>query len=328
MSDFLSRVQKSRTLRQKILASFGRIPSSVIVAKASNISREFTKGLTGASQEEIRENLRKGKISLEDAQAQLKMNRITNPKGKGSPIPGYSRFPSDVCDFLVKYYSQPRETIYDPCAGHNSRMEIVWRNGRNYIGYDISLPFHEANEKIKNDLLGGLGLFESTSTIELFCKDNRFCHLPNDSIDFTFTSPPYWDAEFYGEEPEQLGYRKTYEEFLEGLSKMVSEQFRVLKPGRFCALNVNDIRKNKQFFVFHSDVISICREIGFLSWDVLILIWGSPRSRIFVGQITKWRYLGKDHEYVLIFRKPGGEDFWKDEFEGLPEFEEGGLRIF
>ncbi len=327
MVDFLGRVQKSRALRQRILSKFGRVPSSVLVAKAVNTSREFTRGLTGASQEEIRESLRKGKISPEEAQAKLKMTWVSNTKEKSSSVPGYSRFPSDVCDFLVKYYSQLGETVYDPCAGHNSRMEIVWRNGRNYVGYDISLPFMEANEEIKNDLLTGLGLFESTSTIELFCRDNRSCHLEDDSIDFTFTSPPYWNLEFYGEEPEQLGYRKTYREFLEELSKMISEQFRVLKPGRFCALNVNDIRKNKQFIVFHADVISICQKIGFLPWDMLILVWGSPRSQIFVGQLARWKYLGKDHEYVLIFRKPGGEDFWKDEFEGL-ELEEENLGIF
>lgn len=86
-----------------------------------------------------------------------------------------------------------------------------------------------------------------------------------------FTSPPYWDTEHYGDEPQQLGLGKTYQEFLEGLGQLISEAVRVLKPGRFLALDVNDFTRRGEFYAFHLDTWGLMLKAGLEAWDVGIL---------------------------------------------------------
>ena len=60
------------------------------------------------------------------------------------------------------------------------------------------------------------------------------------SIDFVFTSPPYFGWEAYGDEPEQSSIKfDTSEEWKEKfLKKTIANAYHGLKPGKFLALNV------------------------------------------------------------------------------------------
>jgi len=189
-------------------------------------------------------------------------------------------------------------------------MQIVWEAGRNYIGYDISENYIELNRQAAAIIQGEadesqlwFDEMKPAATIELYCRDNCSCHLADDSIDFTFTSPPYWDLEFYGDEPEQLGWGKTYEQFLQGMRAMIAEQKRVLKPGRFCVINVNDFRKGGRFYTYHADVLELGESVGFEIFDIIILEWPNAIRAAFASQVETSFIMPKKHEYLLVFRK-------------------------
>ena len=80
---------------------------------------------------------------------------------------------------------------------------------------------------------------------------------PDQTGDFTITSPPYWDIEYYGDEPEQLGAR-GYDGFLTELSAVMRENFRCLKPAAYCIWCVNDFRTYSMFFPYHEHTARSC----------------------------------------------------------------------
>ena len=49
--------------------------------------------------------------------------------------------------------------------------------------------------------------------IELHEQDSRDINYDK-VFDLAITSPPYWDIETYGDEPEQLGKQQTFQDFM------------------------------------------------------------------------------------------------------------------
>src|SRR5215813_5519791 len=233
----------SRLKRAQILAQFdGELPQSIIRAEREDKAqddialneRKYTNTMRTGDHSELAE-----KATAATAEKLGRSFSISGRTCRGEGA-GLSRFPQNVGRKLLRFYGLNRgDTVLDPFAGHNSRMELCWREGLNYKGNDISAYFQAINEKIKAGLLheARSDFFSDhfNATIELTVGDSR--HLPweNGMGDFTITSPPYYNLEHYGDEPEQLGLgAASYTDFLDRLFAVMVENFRVLKAGRFC----------------------------------------------------------------------------------------------
>jgi hypothetical protein len=126
-----------------------------------------------------------------------------------------------------------------------------------------------------------------------------------DSVgDFTITSPPYWDLEYYGDEIGQLGKDNDYHEFLRRLGDVAHANFRCLKSGAFCVWCINDFRKDGKFYSYHVDTHRLLKDAGFKQHDCAIIDLGGSFGQAFASQIVENKILPKRHEYALIFRKP------------------------
>jgi site-specific DNA-methyltransferase (adenine-specific) len=68
--------------------------------------------------------------------------------------------------------------------------------------------------------------------------------LPDESIDFTMTSPPYWGKRQYS--TDGIGLEKEYESYIDNLLSIFSELKRVLKPTGSFWLNIGDAYKKKK----------------------------------------------------------------------------------
>src|SRR5215471_9655020 len=219
-----------------------------------------------------------------------------------------SRFPQNVGRILLRLYTRRGQTVVDPFAGHNSRMELCWRDGRNYIGCDISHEFMQANFRLRDMLLaenaGDMFSAERCATITLHECDSRAMPVANNAGDFTITSPPYWDIEYYGDEAGQLGKDNSYDEFLRRLGKVACENFRCLRSGSFCVWCVNDFRKDGKFYSYHMHTAQLLRDAGFKQHDIAIIDLGNSMRAAFATQIVSTKILPKRHEYALVFVKP------------------------
>ena len=220
--------------------------------------------------------------------------------GKGCQAGALSRFPQNIGRSMVLLYSEPGDTVVDPFAGHNSRMELTIRAGRNYIGCDLSAEFMTFNQKRAEHLRQEYPFL----SIDLHHGDSRSLPVKKRTGDFTITSPPYYDIEHYGDEPEQLGKAKTYVEFLGGLGQVMQENYRVLKPGAYAMWFVNDFRRRGKFHTYHVDTMRLGEDAGFVIHDLLVVDLGNSIRDCFTNQIITSRILPKRHEYGIVFRKP------------------------
>lgn len=292
---------KSRARRRAILAEFGCIPDSILVHNKGHRSMDLM-----VDSRPYGANIACKNQGITGKLADAFSASGTMRRGKGGTL---SRFPQSVGRVLLLLYTKRGDIVCDPFAGHNSRMELCFRHGRHYYGNDLSADFMRANEKIAWTLLreSKMALLENDTKIKLTKGDSRKLPWKSNFGDFTITSPPYWDIEFYGDEPEQLGTGKSYKEFLQGLGQVACENFRVLKPGAFCVWCINDFRKDGKFYSYHEHTASLLRKAGFVQWDIAITDLGSSVRANFAQQIVDSKILPKRHEYCLVFRKPKAE---------------------
>jgi DNA modification methylase len=304
--DFES-LKQSDTDRAGVIAKYGLIPTSILKYDMSDRSIDIMVEEEGRDYfaESDKSNLETLKKSgnLDD-----KLFKRVRTSSMGCGSGGLSRFPQNVGRIFVKLYTEENDTVFDPFAGHNSRMQLVFEQNRNYVGRDLSHKFMEANYKIREMLYGNRGqskLFVSSNTIELTEGDSRkIDNVADESADFIITSPPYYDIEYYGDEPEQLSECKTYQQFLDDMQLVVNECFRILKKGKFIVFCINDFRRNGEFISYHSDIINLFRKAGFKIWDTVITdLTEHPIGAIFASQIDKYKIIPKRHEYSIVGRK-------------------------
>lgn len=332
MAKTLEDVAKSREARDEVRKQLGCIPESILLHDKADQARDLLVEEQGRDYMSTGFGTTDPKKLTEDQKRNMHLFVLS---GAGARWGGLSRFPQNVGRILLKLYTREpwcaicnetsekckcasdrrsiqHETVVDPFAGHNSRMELCYRSKRNYIGCDISHVFMEANFKLRKMLLDeteddllSKTTEKNTATIELHeCDSRKMLPVKNSAGDFTITSPPYWDLEYYGDEVEQLGKDNEYPEFLSRLGKVAESNFRCLKSGAFCVWCVNDFRKDSKFYAYHIHTAKLLRDAGFTAHDTAIIDLGGSFGQAFASQIIDNKILPKRHEYALIFRKP------------------------
>lgn len=158
------------------------------------------------------------------------------------------------------------------------------------------------------------------TTHKLFHSDARMMeYIPDKSVHLVLTSPPYFNLKEYRKGNNQLGIIDDYQEFVNELSKVWQECYRVLVPGGRIVCVVGDVclsrRKYGRHVVMplHSDIAVSCRKIGFDNLNPIL--WHKISNAVFEAN-TNSSILGKpyepnaiiknDIEYILMERKPGG----------------------
>jgi DNA modification methylase len=296
-------LEQGRKIRQELARQWGRLPTSIWRVDWSVQAIDRSHSIQKAKKE--------------------KMEREGLPhwsgfilSGTGSRSGACSRFPQDLCQFLVKFLTPERlendpgyfgnylPTVLDPFAGHNSRMSGVWRCNRNYVGWDCCEEFMRMNREIVEVLerANKQALVPIEAKIELVEGDSRNIDY-QEQFDFLITSPPFWDIEHYGPEKEQLGNTKSYKGFLFELERIFKRCFRALKWGSYIAVEANDFRKDKVFYPFHADMIDMLERIGFVIHDIIIADYGSAYAVAFASTIGALRAVAKQHSYFIIARK-------------------------
>ncbi|OGF04754.1 MAG: methyltransferase [Lentisphaerae bacterium RIFOXYB12_FULL_60_10] len=162
---------------------------------------------------------------------------------------------------------------------------------------------------------------QATTTHQLIQGDAReLPYIADESVHLVVTSPPYWNLKRYNDSPRQMGHIADYEAFLDELTKVWKEAYRVLVPGARLVCVVGDVclsrRENNGRHVvvpLHADICVRCRKIGFDNLNPII--WHKISNASYeVSNGSK--FLGKpyepnaiiknDIEFILMQRKPGG----------------------
>src|SRR5258706_4243232 len=143
--------------------------------------------------------------------------------------------------------------------------------------------------------------------------------IPDESVRWVLTSPPYWMLKRYPENDLQLGHIADYEQFHDELDKVWNHCLRVLVPGGRVVCVVGDVclsrRKHGRHVVMpmHADIVVRARRIGFD--NLTPIIWHKiananyevESGSSFVDKPYEPDAIIKnDAEFILMLRKPGG----------------------
>ena len=101
------------------------------------------------------------------------------------------------------------------------------------------------------------------------------------------------------------------EDYLREMRRVAKEAFRVLKPGKICAILIGDTRKHKHYVPLAFRVVQTFLEVGFiLKEDIIKLQWNMKTTR------ERWRAKEYEfyliaHEHIFVFKKPENEREYK-----------------
>lgn len=206
---------------------------------------------------------------------------------------------------LILRYTQEGDLVLDQMVGSGTTLIECKLLNRRGIGVDIN---HDAIMVTRNRLDFK---YKYDPEIKTYVGDARNLNLiPDETIDLIATHPPYANiVKFSNNRIEgDLSNVKNIDEFINEMIKVARESYRVLKPGKYCAILIGDTRKRKHFVPIATRVLEVFLKVGFiLREDVIKLQWKMKGTR------EKWRgskydFLLLAHEHLFIFRKPGKDE--------------------
>jgi len=150
----------------------------------------------------------------------------------------------------------------------------------------------------------------------IFGDSRKMPELEDESVHLMVTSPPYWCIKDYSHEG-QIGFNQSYEEYINDISGVLKETFRVLKPGCRAVVNIGDqYLRAKDFGRYRvqpipADIIASAGKIGFdfmgnIIWKK-ISTTKTTGGGVWMGSIyyPKDGHITYEHEYIIVLKKPG-----------------------
>jgi DNA modification methylase len=255
-------------------------------------------------------------------------------RGKWATHQGNYRgnWPPQMARNIILRYSKPSETVLDLMCGSGTTLIECKLLGRNAIGVDINRDGIMVTRDRLNFEYSPLDRDLPKVSVKTYVGDARNLDLiQDDSIDLIATHPPYANIISYSSKKNHvsgdLSFAHTLEEYFEGIEEIARESFRVLRPGRFCAILVGDTRRHRHHVPIAFRVMQAFLEAGFiLREDVMKYQWKTKSTR------EKWQGLSKvadecwvdidkeerkgrytdflllSYEHLFIFRKPEKEE--------------------
>ena len=216
---------------------------------------------------------------------------------------------------LIMRHTSPGELVLDQMVGSGTTLVECKLLGRNSIGVDINL---DAVMVAWNRLDF---TYAGTNTVQkLYQGDARHLDLIDDeSIDLIATHPPYASIVPFSKQKKiegDLSHVHSIEEFVAEMKDVAEESFRVLKPGKHCAILIGDTHRHKHYVPIAFRIMEIFLDAGFiLREDVIKRQWHTQTMRGRWRESYKHDFLLTYPEHLFIFRKP-------DKNEKLSEFKE------
>lgn len=214
------------------------------------------------------------------------MNSVLKFKQENSiDIPEYlqiieERFSEPFLEYFYNYYTKKGDVILDPFSGLGTSALITEKMCRNFVGFEPRKDRYDFSKSILQDSR----YFFNDSSLKI---DNYTFPL----IDFVISSPPY-THQFHNHNPLRRQQKDTfyrYEEFLSDIKNIYSSLSKVLKPEKYCLLEVsNVIDEDGHFSPLAWDLAKQVQQVMSLEKE-LIIEW------------DKVQY-GLNHTYCFIFK--------------------------
>ena len=234
-------------------------------------------------------------------------------------------FPQKLAERVISMYSKEKDLILDPFVGTGTTMFAAKKLNRDSIGIELNKEFIDYIYENYNS--------ESKSNI-LFKILNGDClekinELKNNSIQLTFTSPPYADLLLKVEDDRENRHKhsKFVEEnnstskpysyndkdfgnmglktYSDNVLKLMKKIYKKTKPGGYniwVVKDFRDIKNNIPYVDLHGLISKLGQKAGFKYHDLIIWDQNEQRSLVLLGYPSVF-YVNQNHSYLVVFRK-------------------------
>lgn len=201
---------------------------------------------------------------------------------------------------LILRYSKEGDLVLDQFAGGGTTLVEAKLLNRNIIGVDVN---EDALERCRNKVD-----FEhegADGKVYLYKGDARNLEfIPDESIDFTCTHPPYANIIEYSENINEDLSRLKIPQFLVEMKKVAEESYRVLKKDKFCSILMGDTRIKGCVQPMSFEVMKIFEATGFKLKEIIIKEQHNCKATGFwKTNSIKYNFLLLAHEYLFVFKK-------------------------
>jgi DNA modification methylase len=203
---------------------------------------------------------------------------------------------------VILNYSEEGELVLDPMVGSGTTLIEARLLNRNAIGIDVNQTAVDITaERISFDVPN-----PSQQTVKLG-NAQKLIDIQDNSIDLIVTHPPYLNLVRYsnGKNPDDFSSISGIPKFLKAISVAFMEMYRVLKPGRFCAILIGDTRKGQHYVPLSRFVLRRCLQTGFVLKEEIIKTQHNTASKPrWTAGARNYKFYLIMHEHLFIFRKP------------------------
>jgi ParB/RepB/Spo0J family partition protein len=192
---------------------------------------------------------------------------------------------------MIRIYTSIGDVVLDQMVGSGTTVLCAALMKRHSIGFDSD----EGAVRIAKNRIQNHPFISKEYFPEIHQGDACSLKLKNGTIDFALFSPIYEE--------------KTY-----GIIEHVlKETYRVLKPGKFCAVVVGDFRIDGTVSPLHSKIITSALKLGFRVHDIKVhtTVFSRTKSRL-RGNLTSAAIKNKHSvtlpELIIVLQKDGGSE--------------------
>lgn len=243
------------------------------------------------------------KIEWEPKDFELQMNTVWDFPERGSWATHDAKYRGNWSPYiprnLLLRYSQEGDWVLDQFAGGGTTLVEARLLRRNIIGVDVNpAALRRCQEKCNFP-------WDTDAKVVIRKGDARqLDFLPNESMDFVCTHPPYADIIRYSEDIEEDLSHCSIAPFLKEMERVAAESYRVLKKGKFCAILMGDTRKKGCMQPLSFQVMEKFVEAGFTLKELIIKTQHNCKATGFwKTNSVKYNFLLIAHEHLFVFRK-------------------------
>ncbi len=201
---------------------------------------------------------------------------------------------------LILRYSQPGDLVLDPFAGGGTTLVEAKLLNRNVIGIDI-------NDVALAECAKKTAFFHEGANGQVLIKKGdarKLSLILDESIDLICAHPPYANIIQYSDQiPEDMSRLKP-PQFLSEMQKVAEEFHRVLKPEKYCAILMGDIRQGGYVIPLGFKVMTLFENAGFKLKELIIKEQHNCHStRYWKDRSSNQHFMLLAHEYLFVFKK-------------------------
>jgi len=225
---------------------------------------------------------------------------------------------------VILKYSKPGELVLDYFCGAGTTAVEAKLLGRRCIAFDINdRAIKLAKDNVNFDIIPQqLKLMEENDHLQIYEPElsvgdaRNLLFLPDNSIDLICSHPPYANIIHYTDSKKGDLSFLDIDDFLKEMDKVAKESFRVLKPGRQCAVLIGDTRRERHVIPMGFKLINVYLDAGFKLRELVIKRQHNCKTTGFwYANSVKYNFLLLAHEYLPIFEKPKALPFFIREKE-------------